>query len=907
MTLWPRLRSWLRAVVRRSRTETDMDAELRFHIESYVEDLTAGGMPRREALRRAHLEFGSIDARKEECRASLGLRLWDELRADLRYGMRIMRRSPGFAAVAVITLAVGIGANTAIFQLIDAIRLRTLPVDNPRELVEVRLTDRTGWRGSQQSWNLGLTNPLWEHLRDRPLQSFVGMFAWAPDDFNLAPGGEVRHARGLWVSGDFFRVLGVRPALGHLFSTADDGRGCGLSGAVISYAFWQREFGGDPSVIGRKLTLDFDAVSIIGVTPPGFFGIEVGKSFDVALPVCAQATLGGRYSFLDAGTIWWLSVMGRLKPGESPDRASAELRAASQSIFRATLPADYPTANVKDYLNFKLAAHPAGNGISSVREQYEDPLWLLLGAAGLVLLIACANLANLILARASTRGREIAQRLALGASRGRLIRQLLTESFLLAAVGAVLSLFLAEALSRFMVALLSNQGDMTLLDLHRDWRVLAFTGGIAALTCVLFGLTPALKTTRLSGDGAISAAGRGSTATREQLGLRRVLVAAQVALSLVLLLGALLFSRSLRNLLTLDAGFRQDDILITAVDMTRLKLPLERRLPFKRELLERLRMIPGVQAAAEAGYIPVSGSASDNGVWIDGSDPEQRTVSNFAWISGDYFKTLEVPFLAGRDFDRRDTPSSPKVAIVNEAFARKLNLGANPVGKRFWREATPSDPGMIFEIVGLVKDTKYRNLRQGFVPIAFLSTSQDSRPDWFDQILVRSNLSAADATARLRHAIADVSPEIAVEFQVFKAMVRQGLLRERLMAALSSFFGFLAGFLVATGLYGVMSYMVAQRTNEIGIRMALGAQRADIIRMVCGESLLVMVLGFGFGVPVALVSSWLLSSKLYGLSPDDPLTIIAAVSLMTAVVAVATYVPAKRAARVEPMMALRYE
>ncbi len=476
---------------------------------------------------------------------------------DLRFGLWMLAKNPGFTAVAVATLALGIGANTAIFQLVDAVRLRTLPVSNPQQLARVQLADRTGWRGSQASWYPALTNPLWEQIRDHQ-QVFSGVFAWANFDFNLAPEGEKRPARGLWVSGDLFRVLGVQPIRGRVFTAADDHRGCGLPGAIISYPFWQREFGRDRSVVGRKVTIDHHPIEIIGVTPASFFGLEIGRSFDVALPICSQAILGGEYNWLDAGTVWWLTVMGRLTPGESLTRANAQLSAISPGIFEATLPKNYPAVNVKDYLKFKLTAVAGGTGVSWLRDQYGDPLWLLLATAGLVLLIACANLANLMLARATTREREIAIRLAVGASRGRLIRQLLVESLVLATLGGGAGLMLAGMLSAFLVSLLNTQGNPLFLDLNADWRVLAFTSGLAVLTCVLFGLAPALRATRLAPGAVMKADSRGLTANRERFGLGRALVATQVALSLVLLVGAVLFSRTLHNLLTANPGFREN-------------------------------------------------------------------------------------------------------------------------------------------------------------------------------------------------------------------------------------------------------------------------------------------------------------------------------------------------------------
>ncbi|HEY6292611.1 MAG TPA: ABC transporter permease [Terriglobia bacterium] len=829
------------------------------------------------------------------------------LLSDLRYGLRTLATNPGFAVAAILSLALGVGANTAIFQLLDAVRMRTLPVSHPEQLAELRLTDTTWLRGSQQSWNPILTNPIWERIRDRPPEAFAGMFAWAEDDFNIAPSGEVRHAQGLWVSGEFFHVLGVQPRLGRLFAAADDHRGCGLPGAVVSYAFWQRELGGDLAAIGRKITLDYQPVEIIGVTSAGFSGLDVGQSFDVALPLCSQATLED-YSFLDSGTIWWLSIMGRLNPGWTLGRTTAELGSMSPGIFEATLPKEYPRENIKDYLRLKLAAYPAGTGISWLREQYQDPLWLLLATAGLVLLIACANLANLMLARASAREREMAVRLALGASRGRLIRQLMAESLLLAAIGAALGLVLSGALSRFMVAFLTTQGTTLSLDLHPDWRVIGFTGGVAILACLLFGLTPALRATRIAPGAAMKASGRGVTTTRQHFSLRRTLVATQVALSLVLLVGALLFSRSLHNLMTVKTGFQQDGILISYADMTRLKLPYERHAAFQQELLERLRAIPGVDAAAQVRFLPLGGNATENRIWKSGSDPRQSVNAYFNWVSDDYFKTLQTPFLAGRDFDTRDTATTPPVAIVNQAFARALGSGSNPVGSRFRREATPSDPAeMDFEIIGLVADTKYRNIRQDFVPIAFLSASQDARWNWSNQILIRSNVPIGDLTSRVREAIAGLNPEIGTEFEVFKTTIRDGLLRDRLMATVSGFFGLLAALLAVVGLYGVMSYMVVRRTNEIGIRMTLGAGRSEIVAMVMREAGALLSVGLGVGLLLSLAGAKAARALLFGLQPYDPLTLALAAALLAAVALAASFLPAKRAARLDPMAALRYE
>jgi putative ABC transport system permease protein len=826
---------------------------------------------------------------------------------DLLYGVRMLRKSPGFTAVAVLTLALGVGANTAIFQLIDAVRLRTLPVREPRELVGVKLADTTGARGSWQSDYPILTNAIWEQVRDRQ-EAFDGVFAWGPDTLNLSRGGEARFARAMWVSGDFFDTLGVRPQMGRVLNREDDRKGCGTAVAVLSHAFWKREFGGDAGAVGKNVVLEGRPFEVVGVTPQSFYGMEVGGSFDVALPLCAEPLLGGENSSLNSGTTWWLTVMGRLKPGWTEERAAAQLASVSPGIFEASLPANYPPDSIKDYKKLKLSTFPAAAGVSHLRDTYENPLWLLLAIAGTVLLIACANLANLLLARATAREREIATRLALGASRRRIIRQLLTESMLLAVCGAGLGALLAQYLSEVLVSLLSTQGNRLFVNLNMDWRVLAFSAAAAVLTCALFGLAPALRATRVGPAAAMKAAGRGLTASRERFGLRRVLVVSQVALSLVLVAGALLFSRSLSKLATQDAGLRREGILVTRLSFSKLKLPPERRLAFKRDLLERVRALPGVESAADTIMLPLTGNAWNNRVWMDGADPAAARDSYFSRVSDDYFKTLGIPLLAGRDFNGGDAPNAPNAAVVNESFARLIAGGANPVGRRFRVEPTPSQPETVYEIVGLARDAKYQDLHDEFVPVAFLASAQSSRQSSGAQLVIRTSaVSPAALAPSVKNALAEVSPDIDIVFDVYKDVVESSLLRERLMATLSGSFGLLALLLACVGLYGVMSYGVAGRTNEIGIRMALGARGRDVLWLILREAALLVAAGVAVGLPAALAAARLASGLLYGVTPADPVSVSLAVLLMFVVAALASYLPARRATKVDPMIALRYE
>jgi predicted permease len=897
----------LQTFFRRHRSAQRLNDEIQFHLDQQIAENIAAGMSPQEARYAATRAFGNPTLTKEQARDTWGWTWLEHFAQDLRYGLRTLRKNLGFTAVAVITLALGIGANTAIFQLIDALRLRAIRVKEPQQLLTVQLSDSTGARGSHASGYPVLTNPVWEKLRDQQ-DVFSGVLAWGSNSFGLTPGGEDRLAQGLLVSGDFFHVLGVRPLLGRVFTAADDRRGCGLPGAVVSYAFWQRELGGDPSPIGRKLTLNYHPVEIIGVTPPGFFGLEVGSSYDVAVPICSQAVLWSEGTWLDEGTVWWLNVMGRLKPGSTPEKANAQLAVISPRIFQATLPSNYPAENVKDYLKFKLKAVPAGSGVSWLRDQYSDSLSLLLGTAGLVLLIACANLANLMLARATTREHEFTVRFAIGASRTRLIRHSMTESLLLALLGGALGLFLAGALSKFLVASLGTEGDAPFLDLKPDWRLLAFTFGLASLTCILFGLVPALRASRVSPSEAFKSAGRTVTASRKRFGFRQGLVVSQVALSLVLVVGALLFSGSLSNLLAVDAGFSQRGVVIADLDLfRRVNVPYAARVTFKQDLLQKIRALPGVDSAAEVYILPLSGGSTDNLVWIEGANRASEVDSRFNSTGDGYFKAMGIALLAGRDFSPQDTVSSPKVAIVNQSFARKLGLGMNPIGRTFRRQATPSEPEQSFEIVGLVSDTKYSSLREEFGPIVFLSTSQDLRPGPFAQFVIRSAAPMAETVSNVRSLVAQASPLITLGFQPFETTILEGLTRERLMAKVSGFFGLLATLIAAVGLYGVMSYLVAQRTNEIGIRVALGAQRADVLSLVLRNAALLLAPGLVLGAFLSVAAAQAARAMLFGLKPSDPGVLVAAITGLGLVALLASFLPARRAMRVDPMVALRYE
>jgi len=900
--------------------EGEIAEEIVQHLEDRYNELLATGESEEVAFRTAIDELKGDDSFTRLLRpverdlyrepVALGKRSSDFFAGvlqDLRFGFRVLRLNPGFTAIVVLSLALGTGANTAIFQLIDSLRLRTLPASNPQQLAGVRILD-TSWRhGRVHGRYPDITNAQWEQIRDHQ-RVFSSMLAWATEGgFNLAPSGEARYASGIWVSGDFFKTLEVRALRGRTLTAEDDRRGCGSRPAVISYAFWQREYGGGPDAVGRMISLDGHSFEIVGITPPSFAGIDVGRQFDVAVPLCSEALMHGESSLMDLRNGYWLAAVGRLKPGVTIDQANAEMAALSRGILEATVPPQYDAEGQKHYLQYKFGAFPAATGFSNLRRSYETPLWTLLAIAALVLLIACANIGNLLLARASAREREITVRLSLGASRGRLVRQLFLESLLLGSAGALLGAVLAQWISRFLVAFIGTSAPDIFVDFRPDWRVFAFTMVIALLTTILFGMAPAFRATSVTPAAALRSAGRGLAGGRERFSLRRGLVVSQVAFSLVLLVGAMLFVRSLKNILSVDAGFQTAGIMEADLDFSQLKIPAPQRQTYKLNLIDRLRGLPGVEGVADASVVPLSGFGWSNNVILAGATKPADVSSSFTRVSPDFFNTMEMPIVAGRAFNERDRANSPKVAVVNQSFVKKILNGANPIGAHFQIEEEVGHARPIYEIVGLVRDTKYYDLREEFVPEVYVTTAQDDDPDEGAQLLVRSSLPVQTLTQELTSALADASPEIGTEFHVMQSNIQNSLLRERLMAMLSGFFGALATLLAMMGLFGVMSNSVARRAGEIGLRMALGAQRRNILGMVLSEAGMILAIGLFIGVALVLALGKTATAMLFNVKPYDPLTISLSAIALAAVAIISSYLPARRAARLDPMVALRDE
>ena len=823
---------------------------------------------------------------------------------DLRDALRALKSTPVVTAVAVLSLALGIGANTAIFSLVNALMLRDLPVREPDRLVQVMLT----------TTRASFTNPLWEQMRDRGPQIFDGTFAYSHQHFNLARGGETQLVWGVIASGAYFDVLGVRPVLGRTFSPANDIRtGDGTEArqvAVIGYGFWQRHYGGAADVLGKAVELDRVPYTIIGVADPAFTGVDHGTVDEVFIPLAAEPLMRGpAESAMDQRSWWWLRVMARLKPGDTLERATAALRGVQPQIREATIPPNYRAQTLANYLKEPMVMRPAAGGPNGLGRQYRAPLYLIMVVVALVLLIACANIANLLLARAAARRHELSVRIALGASRWRIARQLLAESALLSGAGTILGLLFAQWGARLLVAEMSGQEVAAAVDVGIDWRVLSFTIALAGATTFLFGIVPALRSTRVSPSDAIKEQGR-SIVGESRFGLGSWLVAAQVALSLVLIASAGLFLRTFSTLTSVRLGFEPDPLVIVDASARRSRVAK----PERAALFERLRAaaegVPGVRSAALQTITPLTNSSWDTIIQNpEGlSLPERERDVHVNEVSPGFFATWGTPILAGRDFTTRDTVDAPRVVVVNETFAKKYFSGANPVGRFVRYEPAPGENQAPLEIVGLVRDAVYESLRDEIPPTMYQAAMQNRTPGPGMYITARAATgSPALLTRSIADALSRVDPDVTLTFTPYRKIVREATVQERVIAMLSAFFGGLALLLAALGLYGVMSYAVSRRRTEIGIRMALGAGPAGAVRLILLRAAVLVGLGVVAGTAVALWAAKFMAGSplIYGVQPRDPMTIAAAATVLMIVGATAGYLPARRASRIDPARVLR--
>jgi len=817
------------------------------------------------------------------------------LTVDWRDASRAVRAAPLVSTFAVLSLALGIGGVTALFSILNSITLKPLPVRDPGRVV---LLDGGSW-----------TNPIWEAIRDRQAQIADGAFAWATDRLNLSPAGAADMVEGLWVSGSLFDVLGVPTAMGRPIRPQDDVRGGGADGpvAVISHAMWQRRFGGAPDVLGRRLTIERVPFTIVGVTPASFFGPDVGRAFDVAIPLATEPLIRPRDSALDERSTWWMNIGARLKPGQTPEEASALLRALQPQIRAATLPSLNPEGRAQ-YLAEPLTFVAAPGGRSALRSRYERPLTTILAVVSLVLLIACANIANLLIARASARRHELTVRLALGASRWRIARQLLAESLLLATAGAALGVLIARWGSALLVSQLTTYAATVNLDLALDRRVLAFAIAVSAAAALLAGVAPALSVGAITPQEALRAHGRAAAGGR-RFSARHASVVLQVALSLVLVVGAGLLARTFVGLATRDAGFdRRGVLLVTArVDQNPLEEPA--RLALFERFARAAAAVPGVSAAAACFTTPTA-SAGWNTMIVVPAGSSLTRRQRMTWVnivSPGWFPTMGVPMVAGRDFDARDRAGAPQVVIVNRAFAQRFLQGQTLGSMVSTLEPGPHDkPAPRLEVVGVVDDTIYKSLRAPMEPIMYYPLAQSDGLGTSVVISARAASARADTLAHsVAAAIAREDPTAVLSIRTLEAQMAASLTQERLVATLAGFFGVLGLLLAALGLYGVTSAAVTARRAEIGIRMALGARADGVVRMVLGSIAWLVGLGIAAGAALSAWAATFTQSLLYDVQPRDPLTFGAAALTLIAVATLAAWLPARRASRIDPVQVLR--
>ena len=891
-----RLRATIVGLFQRDRFEHDMTEEMRFHMRAYADDLQRAGVSPQEAERRARMEFGGVESLREDCREAYGFQWFDELRQDLRYSVRQILRAPGFSAAVIVSIALGIGANTAIFSLMDAALFRALPIADPTSLYY--LAHRSATDSSTSS-----NYPLFDRYKSADM--FSGVTAYSTETFTVSTADGRERVTGQFVSGNYHDVLGVPIVVGRGFSNEPDRPSGQTPIAVISYDYWERRLARRSDVVGRTLAIGGRTVTIVGVTARGFHGLESGYRTDITLPISIKVL--SEPGFLGDREGWTsLSIIGRLAPGVTEGRALA----AVDALFRRFWwePENAWARDPRAPAEFGLLV-PAGKGSGWLRQRYATPLRTLMGMVGIVLLIACANVANLLLARASARSKEVAVRLSIGAGRARLVRQFLTESLVLAGVGGALGLAVAVASAGAILSLFDTGQSPVRFDVALNGRVLGFTVLVAVLTGVGFGLVPAFSATRVDLTRALKEGG--NVGRRGRLAVGKTLVIAQIALCVLVIAASGLLVRSLRNLRTFDAGFERDNVLLFNLATGGDGFTPERRAALYKELEGRLRRLPGVAAVSLSSRSPIDFSAETRRIVVPGFQaPGRHGVSAYV-VTPDFFRVFGIRLLRGRGFEEPYPPGAPNVALVNEAMARFYFGSSDPIGRtlRFGSEQELST------IVGVVEDSRHEQLREAapatvYTPFWQPTTGLDGRPDVRDRVTVEirttSGLDALEAS--VRHEVRSLSKDATVWYiRTMQQQLDAALIRERLLAKLSSGFGVLALLLAFVGLYGVMSYRVARRVREIGIRVALGATRGMVSRRVLRETLGVAVVGLGIGLAAAFATMKVVSAFLFQLSPRDPgmFAIVAVLLLATALVA--GYLPARRAAGVDPMQALRSE
>jgi predicted permease len=925
-----RLLKSLSALFRKRKLESELNDEMRFHLEQQIAANLAAGMTLEEARRQALIEFGGVQQTREAVREVRWSSLLDKLVQDMRYAFRILRKSPAFTAVAVLTLALGIGMNTAIFSVIDAVLFRSLPVRDPQGLVVLKwearkqpttqgmmsFGDCNGSRDKAHPSGCSLPLPLLKEI-----QSQTSMFSSLAastgfGQMDLGGNGPAKRVQGQFVSGGYFETLGVMPAAGRLLSAADD-QPDAPPAAVLNYKFWQSDFGGSRSVVGKTVRLNNKPFTIVGVTEPGFTSLALASQFDLWVPLSQQKSISARWLPIQAEMgFFGYTIVGRVKPGILVSQAEA----AANVVFRnATLQRDKPFFKAEDDPHLRLMA--AQQELRGSYDQVLRPVYVLMLCVGIILLIACANVAGLLLARAASREREMAVRLALGAKRFRLLSQLLVESLTLSVMGGALGLLMAVWGARVLMALLfsGRQGPPTFSP-HLDWRVLAFTAGLSILTGVVFGMAPAFRGLRVDLTPSLKAADTSGSAAarRRRFNMGNLLVATQVALAVLVLATAGLLVRTLNNLKSVDPGFDANNLLLFGLNprLAGYKGPQVSHL--YQDLQDNFAALPGVKSVSYSWVPLLSGGQMQTSFHRPGTpiDSKDQVDADVLEIGPNFFATLRIPMQAGRDLSAADFAAAaltspfepakaPAIVVVNQSFVRTYFPSENPLGQVFGdspaEDPWPAFPG--YQIVGVVGDAKYNNLRQSINPTIYQAVSDGEA--FFE---LRTAADPTSLIPAVRNNVNRVDSNLAlVRIDTQKGQIDQQLSQDRMVAQLSSFFGLLALVLACMGLYGLLSYEVTRRTREIGIRMAIGAQAGNVIRLVIGQAVVVAAFGAVAGVAISLGVTRLLTTLLYGVKPGDPTTLLSVMALLVMVAVVACFLPARRATKVDPLVALRYE
>ena len=875
------LRSYLHSLFTRNQVESSISAELRSHIELRAEDLERTGLPPAEALRRARIEFGSLETHKAAIRQSLGLRLLDELRADLHYAARTLRRSPGFTAVAIASLALGIGANTIIFTLAKGVLLDRLAVPNPNQLrlFSIIRGDHSPlhrfWGDfyrtpDGQSITASFSYPVYQLMRQQNLAKPVMEDLFAFKDISSLTASVDNHAdvvTGQLVSGNFYQQIGIQPVLGRAVQPSDDATPGSGAVAVISDGLWARLFGRSPSVIGKTIQLNLIPITIIGVNPPGFTGASGAQlSPDVFLPFSMQPTIIPQRpsSLLDKSDQWWMQIMGRARPGISDETIRAAVATWLDQDIRATLPVP------KDSTMPILVVGSGSQGLAHASRNFAQPIYLLSALTAFVLLLACANLANLLLARSAARQREMSVRLALGASRSRIVRQVLTESLLLSSLGGLAGLVLGYLGRNIIPHLLSSAWEPTPLNTRFDLRIFAFAAGISLFTGILFGLAPAWQATRTDVNTGLKDSTASSTRRRKGLAGKSIVVF-QIALSMLLIVSAGLFTRTLANLNRSNLGFDPNHHLLFAIQAPPARYPAPRDIALHQRIEDSLAQIPGVQSVTLSEEPLVANSMSNADFHpMDRPKTPQAIGTDFNRVGRDFFQTYRIPVLSGRAFAPTDTATSPRVAVINQALASHAYPGTNPVGKTFTSDDNMDNPDQGYQIIGVSGDAKYAQLRDD-PPPTFYTLYRQSKEEEFLNYAVRTQLPTAAILPAIRNAVQSIDKDLPLrDIRTQNEQIEASITQERLFATLTAAFGILALILACIGIYGIMAYNVARRTSEIGIRMALGARTRQVLLMILRESSWLAILGIAAGLAAAFALTRFVRTMLYGLQPTDP-------------------------------------